>query len=100
MTADGFATELALDLYGDLLAALGPRPAWHADAASAASTPNWPGTPSRGQSTRKAKALSATCLVAEECLADALAAPAPEDHGIRGGTSPQERARMRRERAA
>jgi WhiB family transcriptional regulator, redox-sensing transcriptional regulator len=36
------------------------------------------------------------CPVRGDCLADALADPGTEDHGVRGGTAPRDRAALRR----
>lgn len=54
--------------------------------------------PERGESTRDAKAVCATCEVRVECLTWALATD--QKHGIFGGTSERERRRIRRRLAA
>lgn len=54
--------------------------------------------PSRGQPTRRAKAICAGCVVRAECLEFALVNG--EKYGIWGGTSEHERRRMRSERLA
>jgi hypothetical protein len=47
----------------------------------------------------RAKWVCAGCPVAPACLADALAAPCSADHGIRGGTTREERRPLRRHAA-
>ena len=43
----------------------------------------------------RAKAVCATCTVREPCLEDALQTPFADDEGIWGGTTKQERVRIR-----
>ncbi len=43
----------------------------------------------------RAKRVCARCPVRVACLADALAIPPGEDHGIRGGLTPKERQHQR-----
>jgi WhiB family redox-sensing transcriptional regulator len=50
--------------------------------------------PNPGESTRPARKVCASCPVATQCLAYALAND--ERHGVWAGTTPDERARMRR----
>jgi WhiB family redox-sensing transcriptional regulator len=50
--------------------------------------------PDKGGSSRAAKRVCAGCPVRVECLAEALRVD--ERHGVWGGTSPAERARLRR----
>ena len=51
--------------------------------------------PEKGGSTQPAKRICATCTVREECLRDALATERPgERHGVRGGATPSERAKL------
>ena len=45
-----------------------------------------------------ARAVCASCPVAEPCLEDALALSAARDHGIAGGTGRRDRIRIRAER--
>lgn len=55
--------------------------------------------PERGQGAKAAKAICNRCPVRAECLAYALATVAPaDDFGVWGGTSPQERQRIRKAR--
>lgn len=56
--------------------------------------------PAQGHSARPAKKICATCPVNQPCLEEALANPYLEDHGIRGGTSRQERKAIRQRRRA
>lgn len=73
------------------------RPAWYADAACR-EHPELTWHPELGQTSAPAKAVCATCLVRDECLAYGLADPHLE--GIWGGTAPRERARLRRSQKA
>jgi WhiB family redox-sensing transcriptional regulator len=50
--------------------------------------------PEQGGTAAPAKRICASCPVRAACLADALATR--DEHGIRGGTTPQERQRLRR----
>jgi transposase-like protein len=54
----------------------------------------FPGTDDKGK-TRQAKQICADCPVKAPCLADALARSPNNDHGIYGGTTPQQRGRIR-----
>ena len=54
--------------------------------------------PRRGQSTREAKAICASCYVEDECLEDAIERREPA--GIRGGKSTRERQSIIKERNA
>lgn len=45
-----------------------------------------------------AKMICAVCPLASECLAEALATPAIDDHGVWGGTTPTEREAIRKAR--
>lgn len=69
-------------------------PEWHRDALCQ-EYPDVSFFPERGQSTAPAKAVCSRCLVRDLCLADALTVAPFDDHGIRGGTSAQERSRIR-----
>lgn len=52
--------------------------------------------PAKGGSNHPAKSVCAQCPVLQECLADVMArTDVVDDYGIRGGTSPKERDRMR-----
>jgi WhiB family redox-sensing transcriptional regulator len=52
--------------------------------------------PHKGGNNRPAKRVCATCPVRQECLDDVMArTDVVDDYGIRGGTSPRERDRMR-----
>jgi WhiB family redox-sensing transcriptional regulator len=54
----------------------------------------------RGQSTREAKEICASCAVKTECLEDALSNKYDTDmFGIFGGLSPRERRKVRQKRA-
>lgn len=55
--------------------------------------------PGRGGRVDRAKRICARCPSLGFCLADALADPAREDLGVRGGLSEQERKALRRKRA-
>jgi WhiB family redox-sensing transcriptional regulator len=55
--------------------------------------------PAPGQQGTGAKRICSRCPVRAPCLADALAVPADDDHGVRGGMNAQERRRLRRELA-
>jgi WhiB family redox-sensing transcriptional regulator len=55
----------------------------------------FPGSSETGK-TRQAKRICADCAVKAPCLADALSRPANADHGIYGGTTPQQRSQIRR----
>ncbi len=55
--------------------------------------------PAPGQQGKHAKRICARCPVKAECLADALAVPEADDHGVRGGLTARERLRLRREPA-
>lgn len=80
----------------ELLDVLLGRPAWHDHAACRDVSATW--FPGLGERTDPAKAVCARCPVRADCLDYALT----EDirHGVWGGTSPQERARLRRHHAA
>lgn len=52
--------------------------------------------PLKGGSTRQAKKICASCPVRVECTDDAIATPAGQDFGIRGGLTQRQRAEMRR----
>lgn len=83
----------------DLLALLAePRPPWMAGGLCR-EHPEVEFFPSRGQSTAPAKALCARCAVADACRAYvATFDPQEGEHGIWGGTSGQDRRRMRQPR--
>jgi WhiB family redox-sensing transcriptional regulator len=51
--------------------------------------------PPKGVSARKAKAVCASCPVVSECREFALAVP--EEHGVWGNTTPEERKALRRQ---
>lgn len=51
--------------------------------------------PPKGVSARKAKAVCADCPVINECREFALRVP--EEHGVWGGTTPEERKALRRQ---
>lgn len=72
-------------------------PDWHDHAACAGVDPDL-FFPSRGASTREAKAVCAGCPVRSDCLEAAMAGG--EKFGIWGGMSERERRRLRRERRA
>jgi WhiB family transcriptional regulator, redox-sensing transcriptional regulator len=57
-------------------------------------------TPGQHGKAARAKRICDRCPVKAPCLADALATPPSEDHGIRAGTTPQERRQLRRGRTA
>jgi WhiB family transcriptional regulator, redox-sensing transcriptional regulator len=65
----------------------------------------WPGVdpelffPAPGQQGTRAKRICSRCPVRAVCLDEALAVPADDDHGVRGGMNAQERRRLRRELA-
>jgi hypothetical protein len=86
-----------------MTAALTPTPSgWRLRAACAARGVDpelfFPTPGQHGKATR-AKQVCARCPVRAACLADALAAPPSEDHGIRGGLTPHERRPLRRGQA-
>jgi len=56
----------------------------------------FPGSSETGK-TRQAKRICADCPVKAPCLADALARPPNNDHGIYGGTTPRQRGQIREE---
>ncbi len=70
-------------------------PTWRARAACRGTDPNL-FFPERGESTREAKAVCATCRVRGDCLDYAL--DTLEHHGIYGGMSERERRSIRRRR--
>lgn len=77
-------------------------PVWHYDAACLNADPAM-FFPEMGESSEPAKALCRRCPVRDECLTDALAFEAEDATatvGVRGGLSPNERHRLRRERSA
>jgi WhiB family redox-sensing transcriptional regulator len=51
--------------------------------------------PKLGGTAKPAKRICARCPVKALCLADALAIPAAQDHGVRGGLTRTERRRLR-----
>lgn len=71
------------------------RPSFWAAGACRELPPEW-FHPGRGESTRDAKAVCATCPVRPECFEWAVTRP--EKFGIWGGTSERERRRIRRDR--
>lgn len=99
MTADDYREYVAL-MRGDnvpdadgIRALLAPRPAWHADAACRGmDTALF--FPERGQDTRSAKAICATCTVRDECRGYARSAGA-QLIGIWAGTTGRDRRRGR-----
>jgi len=72
------------------------RPAWHRDAACRGHTDLF--FPIRGQATEPAKAICATCLVRDECLAAALEMGDGGPVGVWGGMSARERKKLRQPR--
>lgn len=85
------------------------RPEWITDAACRGMGPglfyDWETIPGRGErisdgSLAKARAVCATCPVQYECLAYALTTldRIEVDHGVWGGTTPEQRVRLRRAR--
>ena len=72
-------------------------PSWQAEAACADADPKlfFPEDDDSDDSTCEAKAICAACEVRDECLDFALANPA-EKFGVWGGTSAQERRRLKR----
>ena len=70
-------------------------PPWR-DLASCIGLPHDMFFPHRGESTRKAKAICATCAVSDACLDDAI--ERKEIAGIRGGKSKRERDAIAKER--
>jgi WhiB family redox-sensing transcriptional regulator len=68
------------------------RPAWMADAACRGSKVNF--HPERGQDTRAAKAVCATCPVREQCRSYAL--EVGDKYGVWGGTTAKERRKLLR----
>lgn len=81
----------------DILASLPTPPAWHIDTpCSQADADAW--FPEKGESSAEAKRICADCDVREQCLEWALANH--EQFGIYGGTTPKERRRLVKERAA
>lgn len=98
MTVD-LRAEILADVYGSLLAELGPAPDWQRDALCrepAYATVTW--YPERGQPTQPAKDICARCTVRPECLEYALANS--DKHGVWGGTSERQRRRLRTQRSA
>lgn len=75
----------------------GERPDWQVDAACKGSNPDL-FFPDRGASTRKAKAICASCPVKRECLDYAV--EMNEKFGIWGGVSERGRRGIRKARAA
>ncbi len=55
--------------------------------------------PTRGESTGPAKRICRLCPVQASCLSDALEIPQDRDYGIRAGTTPGKRRKLRREAA-
>lgn len=60
----------------------------------------WDHFPEVGEHASEALAICAGCPVSAECLEAALAVPAWDDHGVRGGLTPADRRRLRRQREA
>jgi WhiB family redox-sensing transcriptional regulator len=81
---------------GALLALLISRPAWMSDALCR-ERPDVSFFPKRGEDASAAKAVCAACLVRAECLDFAMRRDDLGSHGVWGGTSPRERARLRRQ---
>lgn len=79
------------------LAELVPNEPWRARAYCLSADPDI-FAPETTQDAADAKKICGRCPVAAECLEAALALPQYEDAGIWGGTSPRDRARIRRER--
>lgn len=69
------------------------RPSWHADAACVGQPLQW-WFPQQGDPTERAKRVCRACPALLPRLAEAVADPSL-DHGIRGGTGPTERRRLR-----
>jgi WhiB family transcriptional regulator, redox-sensing transcriptional regulator len=69
---------------------------WTLDAACRAADPEI-FFPAKGRPDEAEKALAwcKICPVAAECLAEAMATPATDDWGVRGGTTERQRSRMR-----
>lgn len=82
MTAPPYAPDTAQPAHG-----------WRAEALCAQTDPSL-FFPEAGQSARTARDLCATCPVADECLAYALARPEP--HGVWGGLTARQRTMLRR----
>ncbi len=80
-------------MHDDPLTQVVRRPGWQADALCR-EYPDVDYFPSPGRSSAAAKKICARCLVRAECLSYALEL-GPEVHGIFGGTTARERARMR-----
>jgi WhiB family transcriptional regulator, redox-sensing transcriptional regulator len=78
-----------------------PTTAWRRSAACAASGVDpelfFP-TPGQHGKAARAKRVCDRCPVKAPCLTDALAIPPGQDEGIRGGTTREERRRLRRSR--
>jgi WhiB family redox-sensing transcriptional regulator len=88
------ALMVGIETLPESLADLGfRRPAWHADAACK-EHPDTRWFPRKGEGVDEAKAICATCAVCVECLTYALEHPGLQ--GVWGGSSQQERARMRK----
>lgn len=77
-----------------LILSLRLRPAWQRDALCR-EYPDLSWFPSRGEPTTEAKQVCDKCLVRAQCTAAGMA----EEHGVWGGLSPQQRARLRRSAA-
>jgi len=90
--------DLAVDPADTLRAVIG-RPDWHRRAACRGVGTD-PFFPVRGGSLDLARHLCSTCPVTTECLAEALALDAKEDHGFRAGMSAKKRRGLRRSVAA
>ena len=78
-----------------------PEPAdtWRQHAACATADPDL-FYPTQGENHKgtAAKAICATCPVADQCLEEALARPIHEDFGVWGGTSEKQRREIRKRR--
>lgn len=91
------ALATGIDTATILAAHLGNRPDWMRD--GLCREPTYPASwwhPARGTPTRYAVAVCARCIVRAECLDYALTNDL--DHGIWGGTTPQERRQLNRAR--
>lgn len=51
--------------------------------------------PEKGASPNPARRICAACTVTQDCLAEALQTPRVDDFGVRGGTTAQERIKLR-----
>lgn len=80
------------------------RPAWHGDAlcntGDASLVDVFFGADRQDYDGERAKQICAMCPVAAECRTAALDAVASYDFGVWGGTTPAERARIRRRQLA